>query len=74
MPALRLFSLLDGISYIVLLGIAMPLKYLADKPLAVRVTGSVHGALLSDSVCACSTCWCANGSRSGAACWCFSAH
>lgn len=42
---LRLFSILDGISYLVLLGIAMPLKYLADMPLAVRLVGSVHGFL-----------------------------
>ena len=42
---LRLFSILDGISYIVLLGIAMPLKYLADMPLAVRIVGSLHGFL-----------------------------
>jgi|TARA_B110000305_G_C19276007_1_gene556861 integral membrane protein len=42
---LRLFSILDGISYVVLLGIAMPLKYLADMPMAVRVVGSLHGFL-----------------------------
>lgn len=41
---LRLSSILDGISYIVLLGIAMPLKYMADMPLAVRIVGSLHGA------------------------------
>jgi integral membrane protein len=42
---LRLSSILDGISYLVLLGIAMPLKYLADMPLAVRIVGSLHGFL-----------------------------
>jgi len=42
---LRLASILDGISYVILLGIAMPLKYLADLPLAVRIAGSVHGGL-----------------------------
>lgn len=41
---LRLASLLDGISFVILLGIAMPLKYLADMPLAVRIVGSLHGA------------------------------
>ncbi|MDF2378353.1 MAG: DUF3817 domain-containing protein [Verrucomicrobiales bacterium] len=40
---LRLSSLLDGISYLVLLGIAMPLKYMADMPMAVRIVGSLHG-------------------------------
>lgn len=45
MDRLRLASILDGISYLVLLGIAMPLKYLADMPAAVRITGSIHGFL-----------------------------
>lgn len=49
---LRLASLLDGFSYLVLLGIAMPLKYLADQPLAVRLVGSVHGFLFL-ALCAC---------------------
>ncbi|MDF3069508.1 MAG: rane protein [Polyangiaceae bacterium] len=41
----RVVAYLEGISYLLLLGVAMPLKYLADLPLAVRVMGSVHGAL-----------------------------
>lgn len=40
---LRLFSILDGISYLILLGIAMPLKYVWDLPLAVRIVGTLHG-------------------------------
>jgi integral membrane protein len=36
---------LEGYSYLALLFIAMPLKYLADLPLAVRIAGSLHGAL-----------------------------
>lgn len=42
---LRLTALLEAVSYLVLLGIAMPLKYVWGLPLAVRVAGSVHGAL-----------------------------
>ena len=42
---LRLVALLEGTSFVVLLFIAMPLKYLADLPLAVRIAGSVHGVL-----------------------------
>ena len=42
---LRLVALLEGASFLVLLFIAMPLKYLADQPLAVRVVGSIHGLL-----------------------------
>ena len=42
---LRAVSLAEGVSYLVLLGIAMPLKYGANMPGAVRVVGSIHGAL-----------------------------
>ena len=42
---LRLVALLEGTSFLALLFIAMPLKYLADLPLAVRIVGSVHGVL-----------------------------
>jgi integral membrane protein len=42
---LRLVALLEGSSFVVLLFIAMPLKYLAGLPLAVRIVGSVHGLL-----------------------------
>lgn len=41
----RIVAFVEGVSYIVLLFIAMPLKYLLDVPLAVRVVGSAHGAL-----------------------------
>lgn len=42
---LRLTGIIEGISYIVLLGIAMPLKYLADQPEMVSVVGMAHGVL-----------------------------
>lgn len=42
---LRAVSLAEGVSYLVLLGIAMPLKYAANMPGAVRIAGSIHGAL-----------------------------
>lgn len=35
----------EGISYLVLLGVAMPLKYFFDIPQAVRLVGSLHGFL-----------------------------
>lgn len=41
----RKVAFVEGISYIVLLGIAMPLKYMADMPKAVTVVGGLHGAL-----------------------------
>ena len=43
--ALRRLALVEGISTLVLFGIAMPLKYFAGMPLAVRIVGSLHGAL-----------------------------
>jgi len=41
----RIIAIMEGISFVVLLFIAMPLKYLADMPLAVRVVGMIHGIL-----------------------------
>ncbi|MGB6222208.1 DUF3817 domain-containing protein [Haloferula sp.] len=41
----RWIGMAEGISYLLLLGIAMPLKYWAEMPMAVRVTGSAHGGL-----------------------------
>ena len=42
---LRATGLVEGVSYLVLLGIAMPLKYLAGIPIAVKVVGWIHGGL-----------------------------
>lgn len=42
---LRLVGILEGISYLVLLLVAMPLKYLLGYPLPVRIVGSIHGLL-----------------------------
>jgi integral membrane protein len=42
---LRLIGYAEGISLIVLLCIAMPLKYFAGKPEPVRVIGWIHGVL-----------------------------
>ena len=42
---LRSVALAEAVSYLVLLGIAMPLKYLANMPMAVRIVGSLHGLL-----------------------------
>ena len=42
---LRFVGLLEGVSLLVLLGIAMPLKYLANQPDAVKLVGWAHGVL-----------------------------
>ncbi len=41
----RKVALAEGISFLVLLGIAMPLKYFADMPMAVTIVGGLHGVL-----------------------------
>ena len=42
---LRRMGFVEGVSTLILFGVAMPLKYMADLPLAVRIAGSVHGLL-----------------------------
>ena len=45
MGRFRLIAVLEGISYLVLLLIAMPLKYFAGLPEAVKYVGWAHGVL-----------------------------
>jgi integral membrane protein len=45
MSLLRAVSLTEGVSYLVLLLVAMPLKYLWGQPLAVKYVGWAHGVL-----------------------------
>jgi integral membrane protein len=42
---LRVIGFWEGASFLVLLGIAMPLKYAYGQPEAVRVVGLAHGIL-----------------------------
>lgn len=42
---LRLAGFLEGLSLIVLMGFAMPMKYIWGDPSFVRMIGSIHGAL-----------------------------
>jgi integral membrane protein len=41
----RMTGIAEGISFLVLLLIAMPLKYLFHTPEAVKIVGWIHGAL-----------------------------
>ncbi|MBL7756447.1 MAG: DUF3817 domain-containing protein [Chitinophagaceae bacterium] len=41
----RKVALAEGISFLVLLFIAMPLKYFASIPMAVTIVGGLHGLL-----------------------------
>ena len=36
---------IEGVSTLILFFVAMPLKYLAGKPIAVEIAGSIHGGL-----------------------------
>ena len=38
-------SILEGVSFLLLLFIAMPLKYIWDMPQMVQITGMFHGIL-----------------------------
>ncbi|MDO4223318.1 MAG: DUF3817 domain-containing protein [Acinetobacter sp.] len=42
---LRLVGLLEGLSFLFLLGVAMPLKYVWHNPVLMKVAGMGHGVL-----------------------------
>ena len=42
---IRYIAIAEGISFLALVCIAMPLKYMAGMPLAVKYTGWAHGVL-----------------------------
>lgn len=42
---LRILGILEGLSFLFLLFIAMPLKYIYSLPIYVRYTGMIHGIL-----------------------------
>lgn len=41
----RKIALAEGVSFLVLLLIAMPLKYMANIPIGVTIVGGLHGVL-----------------------------
>jgi integral membrane protein len=42
---LRTVGLLEALSFLILLGVAMPMKYYLDMPAATKVPGMIHGLL-----------------------------
>jgi integral membrane protein len=49
MSELRKFKLInkiEGISYLILLFVAMPLKYYLGYPIATKIVGMIHGLLV----------------------------
>jgi integral membrane protein len=45
LQTLRIIALLEGLSFLGLLFIAMPMKYFMDMPTAVKIPGMAHGGL-----------------------------
>lgn len=45
LKAFRVIGYMEGISFLLLLFIAMPLKYALNMPLAVTIVGALHGLL-----------------------------
>ena len=45
LKSLKIVGFLEGVSLLLLFGVAMPLKYMFDKPWAVEVVGMAHGVL-----------------------------
>jgi integral membrane protein len=45
LSALRTVGIIEGISFLILLCIAMPMKYIYGHPEMVRYVGSIHGVL-----------------------------
>lgn len=43
--AFRITALSEGSSFLVLLFVAMPMKYVMGMPIAVRIVGTIHGML-----------------------------
>ena len=43
----RIISFLEGLSWIFLLVVAMPMKYMMDAPELVKLTGPIHGGLFT---------------------------
>ncbi len=41
----RIIGFIEGISYLVLLFIAMPMKYMYENPIPVKIVGMTHGIL-----------------------------
>ena len=54
---LRLLGWIEALSFLALLFIAMPLNYMADLPIAVRIVGPIHGILFIIFVVMIFTCY-----------------
>jgi integral membrane protein len=41
----RLISIIEGLSYLLLVFVAMPIKYIGENPYPVKIVGMGHGVL-----------------------------
>lgn len=41
----RIISAIEGLSYLLLVFIAMPIKYIGENPYPVKILGMIHGVL-----------------------------
>lgn len=44
---LRILAFLEGVSLLLLIGVAVPMKYWMDNPMFVKSFGPIHGALFT---------------------------
>ena len=42
---LRVLGMIEGASFVLLMGLGMPMKYMMAQPLGVKILGPLHGAL-----------------------------
>lgn len=69
----RIVALLEGWSFLILLLIAMPVKYFLGYPLLVKYTGWVHGALFIAYMLLLISASVAAGWKAGRIAWAFAA-
>lgn len=76
MNLLRIFTttaIIEGISYLLLLCVAMPLKYFLDMPIAVKLVGWAHGVLFMAYMALLALCWIRYRLPFTLVLWCFAA-
>ncbi len=52
-----LVAVIEAISYLLLLGFGMPMKYMMDQPIWVKIFGNIHGILVFVFIALLIMCW-----------------
>lgn len=50
-------AVIEAISYLLLLGFGMPMKYMMDEPIYVKIFGNIHGILVFLFIGLLIACW-----------------